>query len=97
LLGVLNSAAIRFYWLNKFRDDRRTFPKIKGEYLKLLPLPKVDSGKQTSIAGLVQKIAEAKRKDPTVDTMALEREIDLQVYALYGLTKDEIKIVEGGN
>lgn len=96
LLGVLNSAAIRFYWLNKFRDDRRTFPKIKGEYLKLLPLPRVDSGKQTSIAGLVQKVVETKRKDPTVDTMALERDIDLQVYTLFGLTKDEIKIVEKG-
>lgn len=28
---------------------------------------------------------------------ALEREIDELVYALYGLTPEEIKIVEGGN
>jgi len=94
LLGVLNSGAIRFYWLNKFRDDRRTFPKIKGEYLKLLPLPKADSVKQAAVVGLVQEVLEAKRRNPAADTTALEREIDQQVYALYGLTPEEIKIVE---
>ena len=30
------------------------------------------------------------------DTTALEREIDQQVYALYGLTPEEIAMVEGG-
>lgn len=32
---------------------------------------------------------------PAADTSAMEREIDQQVYALYGLTKDEIRLVEG--
>ena len=32
--------------------------------------------------------------DPQADTTALEREIDRLVYDLYGLTEDEIKIVE---
>lgn len=32
----------------------------------------------------------------TSDTTALEREIDQHVYALYGLTPEEIAIVEGG-
>jgi len=31
-----------------------------------------------------------------VDTSAIEREIDRMVYKLYGLTKDEIALVEGG-
>ena len=94
LLGVLNSAAVRFYWLNKFRDDRKTFPKIKGEYLKLLPLPKVTPAKQTAVVKFVEKVASAKQKNPAADTSALEREIDQQVYALYGLTPEEIKIVQ---
>jgi adenine-specific DNA-methyltransferase len=33
--------------------------------------------------------------NPVADTTALEREIDQQVYALYGLTPEEIAIVEG--
>jgi hypothetical protein len=95
LLGILNSSAIRFYWLNKFRDDRKTFPKIKGEYLKLLPIPKAELEKQTSIIQLVSQIIDIKGKNPTADTSNLEREIDQLVYALYGLTPEEIAIVEG--
>jgi hypothetical protein len=95
LLGVLNSAAIRFFWLNKFRDDRKTFPKIKGEYLKLLPLPRSSPEKRSAIVKLVGKIVAAKQANPAADTLALEHEIDQQVYALYGLTPEEIAIVEG--
>ena len=35
-----------------------------------------------------------KKKNPDADTSAMEQEIDRQVYVLYGLTPDEIKIVE---
>ena len=40
-------------------------------------------------------IIRAKSTQPSADTSALEREIDQQVYALYGLTPEEIAIVEG--
>ena len=39
-------------------------------------------------------ILAAKARDATADVSALEREIDALVYALYGLTPEEIKIVE---
>ncbi len=39
---------------------------------------------------------EAKKKDPAADTGKWEKEIDEMVYKLYGLTEEEIKIVEGG-
>jgi hypothetical protein len=35
-----------------------------------------------------------KRAAPDANTTALEREIDERVYRLYGLTADEIKLVE---
>jgi hypothetical protein len=38
LLGILNSALLRVYWLSRFYDQRRTFPKIKGSYLGELPI-----------------------------------------------------------
>ena len=44
--------------------------------------------------GAVEKVLAAKRTNPAADTSMLEREIDQQVYALYGMTPDEIKIVE---
>jgi hypothetical protein len=37
----------------------------------------------------------AKQRDPEANTTALEREIDRHVYELYGLTEEEIAIVEG--
>ncbi|MCQ2255463.1 MAG: hypothetical protein MJZ29_08195 [Bacteroidaceae bacterium] len=43
-----------------------------------------------------QACLSAKKSNPQADTTALEREIDHLVYDLYGLTEDEIKIVEGG-
>lgn len=38
LLGVLNSTLIKAFWLDRFFDQRRTFPKIKGTYLEQLPI-----------------------------------------------------------
>jgi adenine-specific DNA-methyltransferase len=40
-------------------------------------------------------IRDAKKKSPTADTSALELEIDRLVYELYGLTEEEVRIVEG--
>jgi type I restriction-modification system DNA methylase subunit len=42
ILGILNSKIIRAFWLNRFYDQRRTFPKIKGTYLKQLPIRPID-------------------------------------------------------
>jgi len=46
---------------------------------------------------LVDQILSAKKANPSADTSALEQQIDLQVYHLYGLTEEEIRIVEGSN
>jgi adenine-specific DNA-methyltransferase len=37
----------------------------------------------------------SKRADPQANTSAPEEEIDQLVYELYGLSEDEVKIVEG--
>jgi len=46
------------------------------------------------LVGLVERILTAKRAAPDADTTALEREIDERVYRLYGLTPEEIQLVE---
>ena len=38
----------------------------------------------------------AKKADSSTDTTEWEKQIDQKVYELYGLTEDEIAIVEGG-
>ena len=47
------------------------------------------------IEKLVSEILEIKNQNPAADTTALEKEIDRLVYELYGLTEEEIGIVEG--
>lgn len=42
----------------------------------------------------VDQILVLKKDNPEADTTALEREIDFMVYELYGLTQEEIEIVE---
>ena len=44
---------------------------------------------------LVERIISEKRKECSFDTTTLESEIDRLVYQLYGLTEEEIRIVEG--
>ncbi|MGE0932556.1 Eco57I restriction-modification methylase domain-containing protein [Peijinzhouia sedimentorum] len=39
LQAVINSGITKYYWLKMFYDQRQTFPKIKGTYLKEIPLP----------------------------------------------------------
>ncbi len=46
------------------------------------------------LESLVTQILTQKRQDPTADTSALEAEVDQLVYGLYGLTEEEIKIIE---
>jgi len=92
LLGILNSALLKTYWRNKFADKRKTFPKIKGGYLELIPIKKPTKNAELQIEKLINEIL--KRKKSNQDTTALEREIDVLVYKLYELTYDEVKIID---
>ena len=49
-----------------------------------------DRAEHDALVALLDRILKAKR----ADTAALEREIDERVYRLYGLTAEEIKVVE---
>jgi hypothetical protein len=46
------------------------------------------------IEGLVDKVILAKRQNLKADINSFEQEIDNLVYNLYGLTDEEIKIIE---
>ena len=50
---------------------------------------------QQPIIRLVDRVLTIKNQAPSADTSALESEIDRLVYQLYGLTDEEIRIIEG--
>ncbi|HZV45965.1 MAG TPA: hypothetical protein VFG06_01290 [Thermodesulfovibrionales bacterium] len=75
--------------------NRRSNIHLYPDDWKRLAIPDVPLEKQQPIVALVDQILTAKKKDPKADTSALERRIDEMVYVLYGLTPEEIAIVEG--
>jgi len=95
LLAILNSALIAYYFKKKYNRQDKTFPEIRIYELSSLPVPKiVASNVARDITRLVDETLNAKQRGAETDTSALEREIDQLVYALYGLTPEEIQIVE---
>ena len=91
LCGILNSKISKFYIQKSFTSDEKLFPYIRIEQIKQLPIPNYSA----EIESLVNNILELKKQSPTTDTTSLESEIDQLVYELYGLTEEEIAIVEG--
>lgn len=96
VLGVLNCRLESWWFMQKFgKMQRETFPQFKVNELADFPLPKNAEEYRDQIANLVHRILAAKARDAEADVSALEQEIDELVYALYGLTPEEIQIVEG--
>jgi hypothetical protein len=94
LLGVVNSKYIAFTYNKLVREAGRVFPQVKITHVKKLPLAIPPKQQQEQLAKMVKAILAAKRGNMSADTSVLEREIDQQVYTLYGLTPEEIKIVD---
>ena len=87
---MLNSKLINYLYATKFLNVA-----VKAEYLKDTPIPKASQREQDAMSELARRILVGKKKGGAEpDTATLEREIDERVYRLYGLTGDEIKIVE---
>ena len=90
VLGILNSKLINFI----FRHINSNTHVSAGE-LNSLPFPNSEAATRDAIINFVDQILDAKRTAPAADVSHLENEIDQIVYLLYGLTPDEIAVVEG--
>ncbi len=96
VLAVLNSRLMTYWFIHKFgKMQRGIFPQFKVNELAMFPMPFTFAPHEDALIKLVNHILTAKQTDPSVDTTALEAEIDKFVYQLYGLTNEEIAILEG--
>ena len=92
--AILHSTFINWYvYLFVFAKAIRTM-HFDNALTSRIPIPKNFVNKQQLFTDLVAQILVAKKQDPAADTSTLEKEIDQLVYQLYGLTEEEIKIVE---
>ena len=89
LLAVLNSRFINWYFLTFLSEGLHFYPNDA----KLLPIANASPAQQRMLVRLVDHILEDKASNANVDTSELEAEIDRLIYALYGLTEEEIAVV----
>jgi len=98
VLGFLNSSLNKYY-IYKYSDRTGAGDiALKGVFIETFPIPEITNANLTiinNIKTLVDKIITIKKQNLESDTMDIERQIDQLVYQLYGLTDEEIKIVEG--
>ena len=89
LLGILDSTLINYLFATRFLNLA-----IKAEYLKQLRIPIPSALILKQLESLVSKVLELKKVNIEADTTSLEYQIDFLVYHLYGLTYDEVLIVD---
>ena len=96
LLALLNSKYLSYYLNLKFRDKHLAggYLAINKSTIEELPLLSIPQERQKQFADYVDNILVAKNLNSKTDTTSYERNIDQLVYQLYGLTPDEISLIE---
>jgi len=95
LTAVLNSKCITFFFKQIAATSGMGTTRWINAYVKQFPIPTATSTQQLEIEAIVTRIIALKKRDLEADVSDLEAVIDRMVYELYGLTEEEIKIVEG--
>jgi hypothetical protein len=103
-LGILNSTLVDFYVKTYVHLYGDTGFLLSNQYVERIPIPPITPQNQPLAEQIVQKVQEilTLTQSPYFETSQekqqkvkeLEREIDQLVYELYGLTEEEIKIIE---
>jgi hypothetical protein len=106
LMAVMQSRLFHFLYTVANMGEARVIPQIKASKLLTLPIPDMaQCGRLPAMADrmldlnkhLAAAKSEAKKTVIQRQIDHTDAEIDRLVYDLYGLTKDEIAIVEGGS
>lgn len=107
ILAVLNSKITTFWFVNTFdKFQRKTFPQFKVKELAIFPIPNASQAEQEKIGKYAQTMLDLSKELQATSANTdkhnslkreiekLDREIDEAIYKLYGLTAEEIKIIE---
>ena len=110
-MGILNSNLIKFFYKQISSSYRGGYLRFIYQYLARLPIHKInlnsfaEKNNYKKIISLVEQMLLFYRQTPRTpqskeslrrEIEATDQQIDRLVYELYGLTEEEIKIVEGG-
>ncbi|MDY6846325.1 MAG: TaqI-like C-terminal specificity domain-containing protein, partial [Chloroflexota bacterium] len=110
LLGLLNSKLFTFAYKNISSSYRGGYLRYIYQYVAKLPIKEInlknirEKSKHDKIVRLVEHMLELHKRKPNTpfeqeqrqrEIDATDAQIDRLVYDLYGLTEEEVKIVEG--
>ena len=110
LLGILNSSIMMFFFRTTIPKLRGDFYEPGYVFMKNFPVHKIDYANPTEVeqhnrmVSLVERMLDLQKREPQTpqeadniqrQIAATDAAIDKLVYELYGLTEEEIKIVEG--
>ncbi|MBP7460777.1 MAG: class I SAM-dependent DNA methyltransferase [Candidatus Delongbacteria bacterium] len=93
LIGLLNSRMAKFYFGSIVSKMRGGYFSLSKAYVETFIVLNEELINQ-QIISVVHQILKSKKISPSTDTTALESQIDQLVYKLYGLTEEEIDIIE---
>lgn len=93
--ALLRSTFIDWFYRQQYSVAGMTGFKVRYGQIEDTPIPNIIDKQREQIIGLVDEIISIRTDDSHADISAQESEIDTIVYKLYGLTEEEIKIVEG--
>ena len=86
----MNSKLIEFWYTLTVQEKNKTFAEVKIVYMDRIPLIQIDDCSMVNYSNLC-KIRLLEDEDTAVQT---ELQINCLVYHLYGLTYDEVLIVD---
>ena len=110
LLGLLDSRLLSHLYKEISQEEGRTFAQVKVFRMKELPIRIIDFSDPADVkfhermVALVERMLELHKRAVQTpqeqerlarEIASTDREIDALVYQLYGLTEEEVKIVEG--
>ncbi len=109
LLGILNSRLMSLFYKHRaVKSARKLFPKVVIKNLREFPYPKnISPAMRSKFVDLIDQMLTLQAKSMAAKTgydkdrlqrqiTAIDNQIDYVVYELYGLTVEEIEIVEAG-
>lgn len=92
LICIMNSRVCHWFYSQISPQIQNGYYRFIAQYCQQIPIPKATPTEQAELETLVQRILE----NPTARNVAdLEAEINQRVYRLFGLNREEIKLVEG--
>ena len=92
LLGVLNSSAVKHFYISISAQVRGGYLRFIRQYVEQIPIPQASPADRATIAALVQQCLDAQGKGQGI--LAWEAEINERVARLYGLSDAETRLLD---